>query len=387
MKLSELLDTDLLQEYIAEGLVEKGACGFAPLDLYAHSRRAVLEQVWDDITETCRGLIVHRETGEIVSRPFRKFFNVDTSWKPETCVSNLPLTKPVISEKLDGSMGILYQCWVPSQLDPEGRCILSGIATKGSFHSDQAKWATEWYRDHLQGAEWPEGYTAMFEIIAESVQHHVVHYNGIEELVLLALIKNETGEELNPESLKLWGRRNGVRVTDFYDRKGLGDVLNEDRKNAEGYVLSWPRAGQPPLKIKVKHPSFLDLQKIVHAATPRAILDALMHSNVDLLNSWIGQTNDQLGQWVQSWVVKFNGKYANILLKCRMATNAAITKNETRKDFALYIQNEASKFEYVHPSVCFAMLDGKDHRPIIWKFVEKAFEGELSQASAVVEEQ
>ena len=195
-----------------------------PLDLYVHTRAATLENFWDETTTKCRGLIVHRETGEIVARPFEKFFNVDTSWRPETCVSNLPLTKPVISEKLDGSMGTLYKWRVPSPsvYDPSGESEDTeqlAIATKGSFHSDQAKWATEWYHNHLQGAEWPEGYTVMFEIIAESVQHHVVHYNGIEELVLIALIKNETGEELNPESLKLWGRRNGVRVTDLYDRK------------------------------------------------------------------------------------------------------------------------------------------------------------------------
>lgn len=383
MLLKDYLDEDKLAEYVHDGLVEVRYHKSLPLRLYVHTRKAVLENFWDEITTKCRGLIVD-VSGEVIARPFEKFFNVDTDWRPETLISNLPLTRPTIAEKLDGSLGILYT-W-------GGK---SYIATKGSFFSEQAIWASEWYDSHIGSNDedfhgerkWPSNCTPIFEIIAESVQHHVVHYGGREELVLIAIINNDTGEEMPQTLLRAWAARNGLRYAESYDEKSLGDVLNEDRKNAEGYVVSWPRAGQPPLKIKVKHPSFLDLQKIVHAATPKAILEALVSKNVNILNTWIGQTNDQLGQWVQGWVVKFNGKYANILLKCKLVTNAGINKCKDRKEFAEFIKTEGAKFDNVYPSVCFAMLDDKDHTRIIWKFVEKFFDAELSKSFAVVEEQ
>lgn len=379
MHIDRYIDPVKLGEYLHEGLVEVRHHPSLPLDLYVHSRRCTLEQVWDEVTCRTRGLIVSRNTGVVIARPFEKFFNCNTTWRPETLVSALPLTKPTISEKLDGSLGVLYT-WAGQ----------SAIATKGSFTSDQAVWATQWYADkigaHWQYTDgndkWPLGWTPVFEIIAESVQHHVVHYNGREEMVLIALINNETGEECDAASLEGWAARNGLRSATSYN-KSLGDVLNEDRKNAEGYVLSWARAGQPPLKVKVKHPSFLELQKVVHAATPRSILEALTAGNVDLLNAWIGQTNDQLGQWVQGWVAKFNGKYGTVLLRCKLLTNAALSTCDSRKEFADYVN--ADTHENAHPSVCFAMLDDKDHKRIIWKLVEKAFESELGKPFALVD--
>lgn len=381
MHISQYIDEAKLAYYVHEGLVEVRYHKTLPLRIYTHTRKTVLENFWDEVTTKCRGLIVSSH-GDVIGRPFEKFFNVNTTWRPETIVSDLPLTRPTIAEKLDGSLGILYT-WA-------GR---SYIATKGSFTSDQAIWATDWYNDHV-GADfmdfhgtdkWPRNCTPIFEIIAESVQHHVVHYNGREELVLIAIINNETGEELSQSLLRSWAACNGIRYAETYDKKSLGDVLNEDRKNAEGYVLSWPRIAAPPLKVKVKHPSFLDLQKVVHAATPKAILEALMAGNIDLLNTWIGQTNDQLGQWVQGWVVKFNFKYGNILLKSKLTVDTGLSRYETRKEFAEYILGESKTKEHTNASVCFAMLDKKDHKPLIWKAVEDFFDGELSQPFALID--
>lgn len=374
MKLSQYIDEAKLAEYVHDGLVEVRHHKTLQLRIYTHTKKAVLEDFWDEVTTKCRGLVVHYPSGEIVARPFEKFFNINTMWRPDTLLSNLPLTKPEITEKLDGSLGIYYN-W-------EGK---SGIATKGSFYSDQAVWATEHYNEYHYHSHWPQGWTPLFEIIAESVQHHVVHYGGLEQLVLITLVNNDTGEEMTWKEVASLALQNGFTVVDEYPKKSLGDVINEDRKNREGYVLSWPVAGKPPLKIKVKHESFLALQKIVHAATPKAILEALSSKNVDVLNTWIGQTNDQLGMWVKEWVTKFNFRYANILLKCKLTTNTALSKCETRKEFAEYVNAEASKFDFVYPSVCFAMLDDRDHQRIIWKFVEQGFADELSKVFALMD--
>jgi len=370
--LKDYMDVDKLRMYEDEGIIDRRGHRTLPLNIYTFSKRAVYENLWDDITTKCRGLIVHHSTEEIIARPFEKFFNIDTDYRPETHRANLPDAQPIVSEKLDGSLGILWR-WGGQQ----------GIATKGSFHSEQAEWATKTYNRYYPFSKWPEGYTPVFEIINESIQHHVVHYHGYNDLVLLALIENKTGMELNEHSLQLWARMNGISVSKTYN-KSLDAVLAEDRKNHEGYVLSWPRLGRTPLKIKVKHKSFLDLQKVVHAATPGAILEALKTGNVDLLNTWIGQTNEPIGQWVKSWLVRLNGKYGEILIKSNNAYKQALfgaNPSESRKAFALYVKEHAPEYA----SICFAMLDGKDHKTLVWKKVEENFDAELSKPFAIEE--
>lgn len=373
MYLFEYIDGTKLTEHVRNGLVDVRHHRSLPLDIYTFSKRTVYDNAWDDVTTKCRGLIVGPDS-KIVARPFEKFFNVDTSYRPETHMANLPAFPfPMVAEKLDGSLGIHYQY--------NGR---HGIATKGSFHSEQAEWATRWYNRVCINPQWPEGYTPVFEIIAETVQHHVVHYYGNEELVLLALINNATGEEADYNTVYHYAYLNGVRAVDIY-HKSLDSVVLEDRKNKEGYVLSWPRPGQPPLKVKVKHPGFLSLQKVVHAATPQAILDALISGDVDLLNTWIGQTDAPIGQWVKSWVTKFTWKYGEIIHKSNRAFQHAVMvagrapSDEARKFFAEHVIHNAPEYK----TVCFAMLDGKDWQKQVWKIVEKLFAAELGKPFAL----
>lgn len=381
LHLYQYMDEKKLSRYLNEGLVECRYHNDLPLRLLIFSREVHHNGPWDDVTTKCRGLIVGPKD-RIIARPFEKFFNLNTSDRPETHLSNLPHTQPIITDKVDGSLGILYEY--------NG---YSGIATKGSFNSDQAKWATEWYRQCCPNAQWPEGFTPIFEIINERIQHHVVHYHGREKLILLALINVETGEEADYNTLYYWAKINGLEAVEVYS-KTVGTIINEDRQNREGYVLSWPRPSQPPLKIKVKHQSFLDLQKIVHAATPKAILEALESRNIDVLNTWIGQTNEPVGMWVKNWVTRLNWKFAEILLKNRnvytramyecagkaLASGELINKHEARKKFAEIVTAQAP-----NPAICFAILDDKDHEPLVWKEVAKVFEPELAQSFALSE--
>ena len=65
-------------------------------------------QLWDrtpgwEIRRECRGIAFCTKTGEVLSRPYQKFFNIGE--KPETQIDKINLYEPhVILEKLDGSM-------------------------------------------------------------------------------------------------------------------------------------------------------------------------------------------------------------------------------------------------------------------------------------------
>jgi len=76
------------------------------------------------VTISCRGLIVDTETGEVIIRPFQKFFNYEevpneVPWETSEYI--------YVQEKMDGSLGILFRYkddWI--------------LATRGSFTSTQA---------------------------------------------------------------------------------------------------------------------------------------------------------------------------------------------------------------------------------------------------------
>lgn len=361
MKLSEYLDTGKLEEYVAEGWIYRKRHDKFPLSIYCYSRETVYADKWDAITEKCRGLIVNDITGEIVARPFPKFFNLNTPDRPETYYENLPPGPPHVAEKLDGSLGILYQY--------RG---YHGIASKASFHSDHAQWATAYYHKHIYRAMgedsaciWPVGHTPVFEMICQEVEHHVVHYDR-DKLVLLAMINNETGEEVNPRTLYTWANSNFTEPIPFYD-KTVKAVIEEDRVNYEGYILSWFRAGREPLKVKVKHPQFLKWQKIVHETTAKNVFQALRAGDMEKLESWMNLSSPYLRSTVKEWTDNFNAEYQKIRKAASDIVLHGLGRFETRKEFALYLQQPENKY-YAH--VCYAMMDEKDYKEIVWDLVE-----------------
>src|SRR5579871_6918930 len=86
------------------------------LILFNYSQMAQFSSRWNWFELNSRGLIFNATTGEVVARPFRKFFNYGERLP-------LPGTSMVeVTEKVDGSLGILYR------EDGDYK-----IATRGSF--------------------------------------------------------------------------------------------------------------------------------------------------------------------------------------------------------------------------------------------------------------
>lgn len=369
MTIDQYMDVDKLMKYIEEGIVDERKHPTLPLTILCYSRRATYENIWDDITCKCRGLIVS-DDGTIVSRAFEKFFNLDTLDKPETHITNLPLEQPQVFDKLDGSLGILYEWKVG------GETVVSGVASKGSFTSDHANWATTWYLRNCRNPQWPEGYTPVFEMVVQSVQRHVVYYDMPDQLILLALINKETGEEASYNEVYYYANINGLKVTELF-AKSVIDAASEDRDNKEGYVLSWPRAGQTPLKIKVKHETFLKLQKIVHAATPKAVLEALVAKDFSTIETWKASAAPELAEFVERWSNALCESYGRILVKAKGIFDRGLEAHRgSRKDIAAYFLQPDNK---LYSKICFTMLDNGDTSKPAWAIVKDEFKGELSR--------
>ena len=367
LMLRDYIDVVKLEQYVREGLVDEKMHPQFPLSLYCYGRKAVYDNVWDDCTTRCRGLIVNNQTGEIIARPFEKFFNLGTADIPETHLANLPDGQPIITTKLDGSLGILYRY--------DG---VDYIASKGSFVSEHANWATAWFRSHVgaRGA-WPKGYTPVFEMICEQVQRHVVNYGGNNDgLILTAIISVDTGWELPPDVVNYWAGQNRLRSL-VHIEKTVDEVVQENNPNEEGYVLAWPRPGNDtfssPFRVKIKFVDFLRLQRVLHSVGPKEILDALRHKHLrGYFSDWLNADTmpKEFIQYVHEWMQKFGREFGRI----RGLTNTEVqcartmlSKDVPRKEFALrFVQKP-------YPAILFATLDGNAELrdSLIWEECKK----------------
>ena len=173
----------ILQPYIVQGLISEQRHPFNDaLRIYNYTHQCQFARAWDDITLRCRGLIQDVQHEHIVCNVMQKFFNIE---EHVTQGHALPVEEPLITEKIDGSLGILY--WLNDE---------PWIATRGSFTSEQAQWATAWFRRYVPNgffSPW-DNVTHMFEIVY-AANRIVVQYD-FEGLVHLAT--RDTTKVLRP---------------------------------------------------------------------------------------------------------------------------------------------------------------------------------------------
>jgi RNA ligase len=113
-----------LNKYYEDGLLYKQVHPTLPLTIWNYTEKVQYENLWDEVTLMCRGLVTD-DKGDIIAKPFKKFFNIEEG-------KYTPTENFEVFEKMDGSLGIVF--WY------EGQWIL---ATRGSFTSDQAIKGTE----------------------------------------------------------------------------------------------------------------------------------------------------------------------------------------------------------------------------------------------------
>ena len=195
---------EILEKYYTDGLLHKQTHPTKDLTIWNYSPKVQYEKLWDDITLQCRGLVTNSK-GDIVARPFKKFFNYEEH-KPE----DIPNENYIVYEKMDGSLGILFNY--------ENEWIL---ATRGSFTSPQAIKGKEILDRHDISA-WRKDNTYLFEIIYPE-NRIVVDYKGEEKLVVLGAFHTETGEEI-PDSSLFWTQDSGFEVVMTYKTWGRGMI-------------------------------------------------------------------------------------------------------------------------------------------------------------------
>jgi len=368
-------EDEFIEKYLQAGLVTESLHKEFPLNLFTYSRKAVHENVWDSVTSKCRGIIINRETDEIVARPFEKFHNYGST-QVETAAEiqhEVVFTKPCVIEKVDGFMCTLYT-WKGQDY----------IASKGSFHSVHAKWATAELRKKSEWL-WPIGFTPIFEGLCRDLRI-VVDYGDRTGLVLLALVNIETGEELPPDVLKSWANINGITSAKYYAGKNMLDALEEtlvtNGGTEEGYVLTWYNENAPPFRLKVKFQEYLRLHRMVTGVSPKRIWEVMSNPAFrSELEDFIWKSTPWFSKFVQKWMKVLQGEFDRLnvgadeayrrtkeIVRVKVGQTPYENLGAERKAWALEFQRPEN-IEFA--PILFAMLDDKRVDEVIWKRVRE----------------
>lgn len=346
LKLSDLFDMELFGEMRGAGFVKVQRHPDFPNDLaivnYTH--KAQQNYHWNEVTEQCRGLIFNPSTNEVLKRPFRKFYNYD---EPK-CARIEGQEHVVAYDKMDGSLGIIYSL-------PNGEIA---VATRGSFTSEQAVWATQWLQNHeaydtFKRITW-DSITDVFEIIYP--ENRIVVSYPFEGMVYLNSIVTETGN-----SGFMPGPWHPMRATEIlYEGPFILLFDTEERKNAEGFVVEASNGR----RVKVKYEEYIKIHRIVSHLTPRYVHEYLGGPNHGRLKELMSTVPEEHAQWVKKVGEELIVGYGLCITNLSEVMHRT-AHLETRKEKALAVKDEEPWVK----GCFFLALDKREFGEVLWRSI------------------
>lgn len=281
------IDFDKIQELVKLGYLRIEKHPFADLYIICYTKKTSIESHWNDITLSCRGLIVDAK-GNIIAKPFDKFF--DAPNLPAVAIPS-DFKELEITEKIDGSLGILY--WLGDR---------PFIASKSSFTSYQALIGSrilhKKYRNVIPYLK--RDCTYLFEIVSPQ-NRVIVDYADLEDLFLLQARDHDFAKV----------DKTAVNTLPFPKVKSVDRSVLENEKllqveNKEGYVV---RCDDRRIKLRTEwyRLKYLEVKRYKELITEAVIAgqsyDHLLGTNVieDLIHfRWIFERTTSLYQFIFS---------------------------------------------------------------------------------------
>jgi RNA ligase len=329
---------------------------FPELRIANYAEKTVFDREWNDATRASRGLIFNIDTGDVLARPFPKFFNYGEADSPVLLLD----MEVWVSDKMDGSLGIIY-------VAPDGSVR---VATRGSFASDQALHATrvlnqkypEWVR------AWKRSLSGIVTPLVEIIYPEnriVCDYGETDDLVLLGWIGVNEGNYV-PANMGDW---DGPRAQSF-DFDNFSQVLAAaPRPGAEGFVVYVPEIHD---WVKIKQSDYIELHRIVTGLSARRVYEALRSGQTveeicaplpDEFHGFVREVTSILGDRVRERYRVAVSQY-DYIVEALHQRGIDFDHPGFRKEFALMAKVSA------FPSLLFSLLDGKDIRDSIWKMFQ-----------------
>jgi RNA ligase len=312
------------------------------LILYNYTDKCTYERAWDEYTMVSRGLVVNRWTGDIVARPFSKFFNLNEV--EATRLENLPLAQGYHAfDKLDGSLGICY--W------HNGGWHMN---TRGSFDSDQAIVGRKLLNDY-QIYYLDKDFTYLFEIIYPD-NKIVVDYGFQDKLVLLGCVHTKSGREVHPEVLGYVADQLGMESAQLFpfDITEIIALQKTLPKDQEGFVVRFANG----LRVKIKGEEYMRIARIISHMTPLLFWDTMVEGMVNRqhLASLPEEYRGEYEPIVRDLEKNYNVIQTEILEDLQKLPTRDISKFGGRKTVGLFLQNNSV---IKHKGAMWPLLDKK----------------------------
>jgi RNA ligase len=363
------LTKNILDAYVNEGWLIRQSHPTLPLSIYNYSQATQYEGKWDEVTLSCRGVITDDETGEVVVKPFSKFFNYEevpneVPWESSEYV--------YVQDKMDGSLGILFNYknqWI--------------MATRGSFTSEQAIKGLEILKSKYMLDSFEPSVAYICEIIYPE-NRIVVDYGSKKKIVFLGVVLNRSwnwnaggDDELHWTTACAYFRMSGIKKSDIVKTEqvfnGLGpDMYNllksKNTDNAEGFVLRFHPSNT---RVKIKFEDYVKLHRVLTNCSSYDIWENLMTFD-KLPEEMLKDVPDEFYDWVRAVENRLRKEY-NTVFHIHMAYFSSIVRDGLEaKEFALRIQT----LKDVNHSLLFAIYNNKLDviKKTIWKIIKPEYE-------------
>ena len=334
-----------LNKYYEDGLLYKQVHPTLPLTIWNYSEKVQYENLWDEVTLMCRGLVTD-DKGDIVATPFKKFFNIEEG-------KYTPTETFEVYEKMDGSLGIVF--WY------QGQWV---VATRGSFTSDQAIKARELLKKYNTDIMFRH-MTFCFEIIYPE-NRIVLDYGGEEKLVLLGAFDN-WGKDYDMSDWDEWGFDVVKKYDGIKDYQQLKEMVKNDQ---EGFVVKFSNGD----RVKVKGVEYLRLHKIMTNVSTTGIWEYLKNGEdvMELLKDVPDEFYTKIKNYVKELryfyfqISEDAGKKFDGKMYGKYNDKEPITD---RKEYAEWVSQQNKHLS----GILFRMFDKKDYSEIIWNLIRPEF--------------
>ena len=279
-----------LEELVIKGILKRHDSEDGEHHIYNYTNKPFKNpELWDYFSLISRGLVLRVDHEwyekrvlypsyvEVAALTWPKFFNINEDLNPYD-ITKIP-NKWEITNKVDGSLGIIFF----NTYEQKWQCC-----TKGSFTSDQAKFANN-YLAHTETERLTPGNTYLVEIVCDK-NDLIIEYN-FQGLILLGAYTSrgeeytydelkECCEDVNTEEKKMFDLVDALNFDTIQEVEKYLNITRERKNMIEGVVVKY-YINEGCHRFKWKSQAYLNFHLTREKSLKKGIFQALSKSDED----------------------------------------------------------------------------------------------------------
>jgi hypothetical protein len=309
----------------------------------------------ETIVQECRGLILEKDTWNILCMSFFKFFNSE-----EGHAAKIDWNTARVLEKCDGTMIQLYWDWNKKEWFAATTGTAEGegeVNNKYGTTFNDLFWSTVEDKYNFNKGVLNEDYVYVFELTTP--YNIVVKPHGESSVTLLAVRNRVNLNEVSYDLMKTISTTLNVPIVKAFDMNvdnvgAIKKTFDGMPFHEEGYVVVDANFN----RIKIKNPAYVAVHHLKSKTSEHAIMDVVKSNEIEEFASTFPERKDE--------IYKLKEGYDNLLSKLDVAWSELknerpknITKEE-RKKYAVKVFEVVGKYHLKpYSSLFFSLNDGK----------------------------